>query len=436
VIAADDLALPSDIYAERVLVGSLLLRGERFCEFRDVLTAGDLTTEKNKTVWSAFCRCQESGTPIDRATVYSALTPAERERVGGISGLLDLDDQMPEIIHLEAYAAAVRDAAIKRRLVVAAANIQAQAALPGTTAAGLIETARKAIAGVAGGAGPSGEFASPVEIIDAAGGLDGYMRLCQITGIPLPWPKVQRAVIGLQPGDLAIVAGTTGRGKTAFAVNLALHAARSGCGVAFFSLEMTRRQVLNRLMSLVGFFNSRVFRQQEPLTVVQERDILHAAGEVGELPVWIRDSAALTVSGLIGGIQRLRAKRDVRLVVVDYLQLVTGEGRSRVEQVGSVARGLKNAALELSIPIVALSQFNRDSSKTKAVPELHDLKESSEIEQAANLALFLHGETHYQSAPNELLPIDLLVAKQRDGAADLKIEMLFRPDCGLFVEAA
>jgi replicative DNA helicase len=117
------------------------------------------------------------------------------------------------------------------------------------------------------------------------------------------------------------------------------------------------------------------------------------------------------------------------------LQLASGDGRSRYEQVSAVVRGLKNAAMELDLPIMALSQFSRDHSKNKTTPELHDLKETGEIENAAQLVLFIHGQTKYETRPTEFLPLELIVAKQRDGPSHLTIPMLFRADCGWFVEA-
>lgn len=428
--------LPSNTYAERMLLGALLARCDRYGEFRDILSPADFTTEKHRTIWRAFGTLYAAGTRIDRVTLYGILQPDDRERVGGLSGISELDEGMPEIFHLEDYAKLIRDAAIRRRLIVAAADLTNLASEGKDPADVVLTRAHEVIRNLESEASADTEFRSPEQVIADAGGLDEYLREGTQVGVPFPWAELQSLTGGLQPGDLAIVAGDTGRGKTALAINLCLYAAERQFGTAIFSMEMTRRQVLNRLMALSGRFNSRVFRPGFERGLCVERDIMGAASHLSEIPLWIRDTSGCTVAGLIGGLQRLRAKRPVSLVVVDYLQLMKGDGRSRVEQVGSVARGLKNAAMELGVPIVALSQLTRDPSKTKAAPELHDLKESSEIEQAANLVLFLHGETTYSTLPSELLPIDLIVAKQRDGQAKIKLPMLFRADCGHFIEAA
>lgn len=423
--------MPSATYAEQVFLGGIIESQHRYAEFRDVLAAADFTLEKHKLIWAACGKLYQAGSQIDRVTLYYAFSPQERETVGGLSGLAELDQL--EVVNLESYAALIRQAAIKRRLILGANEIVNAACQQGASADEMIERARAMVQGLEQGAAPGGEFLNPEEVIQDAGGIDAYLRQGSEAGIPLPWPRVQSLVGGLQPGDLAILAADTGRGKTAAALNIALRASEHGYGTAVFSLEMTRRQLLNRLMALSGHFNSYVFRQHSR-TLVDLHLIGESAGHLADLPLWIRDATGCTVSGLVGAVQRLRAKRDVRLVVVDYLQLMSGDGRSRVEQVAAIARGLKNAAMDLRLPIVALSQLSRDHSKNKATPELHDLKESSEIEQAANMVMFLHGETVYSTMPSELLPIDLIIAKQRDGQSRVKIPLLFRADCGYFQE--
>ena len=196
---------------------------------------------------------------------------------------------------------------------------------------------------------------------------------------------------------------------------------------------MSKRQLINRMLSYAGSFNSALLRRAN-WTLMDHHDVGNAAADLCDWPIYISDSSSGTVAGLVGAVTRMRAKKAIGLVIVDYLQLMTGPGRSRVEQVGSVARGLKNAAMELNVPIIALSQLSRDHQKNKTTPELQDLRESGDIEQAANAVLMLHGTTAYESQPTELLPLDLIIAKMRDGAANYKIPLMFRADCGRFTE--
>lgn len=424
--------LPSATFAESAFLTGILESSHRYAEFRDVLSPGDFVLEKHKLVWSACGRIYDAGGKIDRVTLWHALSPQERESIGGLTGLSEIDSL--EIVNLESYAVLIRQAAIKRRLILGANTLIATACQHNTSADAAIEQARGMVQSLEISASSGSEFATPLDVIQDAGGIDAYLRQGSEAGIPLPWPRVQELIGGFQPGDLVILAADTGRGKTAAALNIAMSVAERGYGTAVFSLEMTKRQLLNRLMALSGHFNSYVFRQRER-TLIDLHLIGEASGRLAEIPLWIRDATGCTVSGLVGAVQRLRAKHDIKLVIVDYLQLMAGDGRSRVEQVAAIARGLKNAAMELRLPILALSQLSREHSKTKSTPELHDLKESSEIEQAANIVLFLHGETVYSTIPSELLPIDLIIAKQRDGQSRMKIPFLFRADCGFFQES-
>lgn len=380
--------LPSDVYAERVFLGALLLRPNRVAEFVDEIQPGDFSLAKHGLIWHRMVGLYRDAGSVDRITLAGDLhRRGELESVDGLTYLASLDEGLPEIHHVEAYARLIRDASIRRRLIHAGSKLQAMATDPGDGAETILGRARELIAGIESEASGSGEFRTPFDVIQDAGGIDAYLRHGDASGVPLPWPTAQNMIGGLQPGELAILAGDTGRGKTAAALNMALHAAERQYGVAIFSMEMSRRQVVNRLMALSGRFNSFVFRQRQRSMIV-EHDIASAAGLLSEIPLWVRDSTGCTVARMVGGIQRLRAKHDVRLVIVDYLQLMSGDGRSRTEVVGGIARGLKNAAVELGLPIVALSQLSRDHSKAKTVPELHDLRESGDIEQAANLVLF------------------------------------------------
>ncbi len=424
--------LPSAPYAERVFIGGLFVAPHRFTEFRDVLAVADFTVEKHRLIFAACLKLYERGSAIDRVMVYQALSDEDRVRIGGLSGLAEID--APEILNLESYVQQIRDAAVKRRLILGARKIALTACDRDTSAEIALEKARTFVQDLEASAkdGES-EFLTPMGVIEDAGGIDNYLRVGSSSGVPLPWPKVEAIIGGLQPGDLAILAADTGRGKTAAALNIALRTAENRMGTAIFSMEMTRRQVMNRLMSLSGRFNSFLFRQKDRRREDENR-IYAAASYLTDLPLYIRDSTGGRVAGIIGSIQRLRAKREVKLIIVDYLQLLSGDGRSRAEIVGGIARGLKNAAMELKVPILALSQLSRDHSKAKTEPELHDLRESGDIEQAANIVLFLHGETTYSVLPSELLPIDMIVAKQRDGQAKIKIPLMFQADCGHFQE--
>jgi replicative DNA helicase len=338
---------------------------------------------------------------------------------------------MPDLHDLASYVALVREKAVRRRLVIALDAIAKRAGDAAEANDALLASARHALDGCDDG--PDEEFLTPLEILERAGGLAGHLEAFRRSGVPLPYPALQRCVGGLFPGDLAILAGTTGGGKTAFALSIAHHLAQMGEGVVIFSMEMSRAAILNRICALHGQWNSKWVKHE--MEDWQRDRVARSYADVSEMPIYVRDASGNTVYGLIGACRRLMAKRSISLVVVDYLQLMTGEGRDRVHQVGSVARGLKNAAMDLERPVLALSQFSRPPKGAEGrAPALTDLKESSEIEQAANLVLLLHGEARYDVRPDEPLPWDCMIAKQRDGISGVKIPYLWRKDCGLFTE--
>lgn len=435
--------LPSSVMGERLVIGAMLVQGHRFPEVRDTLSADDFTLEKHKAIWQTFDAIYRTGSTIDRYTVAMHLKNAGKlESVDGLTYLSELDGGTPEIYGLEAYCRELHEKTVRRNLIYAAREIATLAAVGTDGSSALLEQARN-ITIKAAGQMPSCGLQSPLEIVDAAGGIESYLDQSALPGCPYPIKALTESTGGMRPGDLVILAARTGRGKTAFALWAAAHAAKNGFPTALFSMEMSKQQLLNRLIGAEGQFNTRILRQPKHAHVSMD-GARAAAQTVQGLPVYVDDSTGLTVAKIVGAVQRERAKREIKFIIVDYLQLLIGEGRTRTEQVGSVARGLKNAAMELGVPIFALSQFSRPPKPVPngkappppTEPTLEDLKESSEIEQAANAVLILHGSTSYDSVPVELLDLKLIIAKMRDGASGYSIPIVFQTTCGRFHEAA
>lgn len=425
-------ALPSNVQAERLILGAIQLDGTRMGEFRDVLTVSDFSIEKHRLLWRRMVELHDGGHHIDRMTVANALNDKhELEAVDGLSYLASLDDGLPDLHNLEAYAAILREKTSRREVIYRAQQAMAAAFDSAQPLDAILERWQSATTDL--DPNPRQDFQTPAEIVEANGGLVGHLEAFRASGLGLPYPRLQRCVGGLFPGELAVLAAVTGGGKTAFALNLALGVAQMGEPVAIFSMEMQGAAITNRLAAMVGEWNSAMVRHE--MDPMQRDRVSRGYADACDLPIYIRDYQGTTVYGLIAAIKRLRQKVRVSLVVVDYLQLMSADGRSRTEEVSAIARGLKNAAMELKLPILALSQFRRpDHGGETRRPELRDLKESSEIEQAANLVIFLHGERRFDVKPSELLPWDLIVAKQREGAASLTIPYLWRKDCGRFYE--
>jgi replicative DNA helicase len=423
--------LPESTLAEKALLGAVLADAKAFPYVNGTVQAGDFALTKHQTIWRRVCALHETGTPIDTTTLGTALNAAgELESVDGLSYLIDLADKAVPRANVESYAQSILESATRRRVISAARSIEAMA-YETEPVPSLLDKAKGLLTDLT--PQQSGEFATPGEIVERAGGLDSYLQQFRARGFSWPWAHLTKVTAGMFPGELCIIAAGTGRGKTDFAMNVAYNTAKAGKGVAVFSLEMSREQVVNRLAALAGGFNRAIVRH-EP-TQWQISTMAAGYGTVADMPLYIRDSSAATVAAIEAGVRRIQTRHDVSLVVVDYLQLVTGRGQTRNEQVGSVARGLKVLASTLKVSVLCPCQFSRDHQKAGAKPQLHDLRESGDIEQAANVVLFLHGETKYTQDPAELLPIDLIVAKQRDGASRFELGMLFRGDTGQFIEA-
>lgn len=424
--------LPDNILAERLVLGGILLDGERFGLVRDILTADDFAIEKHRKIWRRMVEMHQGGTRIDRVTLYEALNRlGEVEAVDGLSYLISLDDNMPHQADLESYAKIVQEKGIRRRMIFAAQQIINLVA-SGDELTSVIEQARAMFSGMA--PAEANEFSTPGQIVANAGGLDDYLTGFRTRGASWPWATLTDSTGGMFPGEMSVIAADTSRGKTDFALNTALHVAQQGGAVAVFSLEMSQQQNLNRLAALAGGFNRSWLRHA--IMDHCRSKVAEGFSAVADLPIFIRDSPACTVAAIEAGVRRLMAVQDIRLVVVDYLQLVAGKGQNRTQEVGGVARGIKIMLGTLKIPGLAVCQLNRDPQKAGVRPQLKDLRESGDIEQATNNVFFLYGETRYESVPSETLELELIIAKQRDGMRNFSIPLLFRGDTGRFTEAS
>ncbi len=275
------------------------------------------------------------------------------------------------------------------------------------------------------------EFETPGQVITKAGGLYAYLESRNKKGIQTPWSKLNNATGGFHPGELIVLAAGTSKGKTAFALNLGYFVAKNKIGVAVISLEMGRNEVCDRLLCVSGQIDSQSIRRRP-----EDPRIERAADDIAEMQVFICDNGLSTTRAIRESVIALRTKAEIGLVVVDYLQLLSSSRKysNRTEEVGALSRSLKMAAQELELPFLVLSQLNRTSGREKRPPELFDLRESGSIENDSDVVLFLHAEREYKEAPTTFMPVDLILAKQRNGPAGIKFPLMFRSDCGRFEE--
>src|SRR5215469_9050466 len=371
--------LPTNTDAERFVLGSILLDDSFYIQAAGTLEAGDFSLEKHRRIFQRMGELQDRGERIDRVTVANELMKYnELEACDGLSYLVSLDDGLPQIPNLEAYIRIVKDKAVLRRIVFASQNMMNRALMgeeqPDEILAGAEETLLKL-----GEARVKSGLVNTADILETyEGGINAFLDPSKrIKGISTGFVKFDEMTGGLHPGDLFIVAARPSMGKTALALNIAQHVAlKLKETVAIFSLEMSQESLLTRMLCSAARVDSAKFRAGY-LNQEERRKLNQALHELVEAPLYIDDTPGVHLMDMHAKLRRLKAERDVKLVVVDYLQLMTGRGRfeNRNQEVSALSRGMKLLAKELNVPMLVLSQLSRavESRQGDHRPQLSDL---------------------------------------------------------------
>jgi len=382
--------------------------------------------EANRRLYRAMTRLFERGDVIDVITLSEELKKTdELDAAGGLPYLAELLDAVPTAANIEYHAKIVREKALLRNLIEAASTIIRDVYEQGEKQVEeVLDEAEQRVFQVAQSHDRTG-FVWIKEILWPT--FEHIERLQEsksgITGVPTGFSDIDRMTSGLQKGDLAIVAARPSMGKTSWVLNVAQTAAiEHNTPVAIFSLEMGKEQLVQRLLCAEGRVDSQRLRRGE-LTADEFQRLAAAAGHLNTAPLWIDDSPGSNVLEMRAKARRLKAETDLGLLVIDYMQLMAGHGRSesRVQEVSEISRGLKALARELEVPVVALSQLSRaPEQRTDHRPQLSDLRESGSIEQDADLVMFLYRPEYYfgpvDKDGNSLEgKSELAIAKQRNG---------------------
>jgi replicative DNA helicase len=431
--------LPQHLQAERFVLASVMIDDRHMDTIRDLLVPDDFTTEAHRLIWARCCAMHDAGQRIDICTVGSACQEAnELEAVGGLAYLAELTNGMPLLSNLEEWIRIVRQKAVKRRAIQCCYHAAQRLSTTDDDAAEVFAETERVLSELDGQLAGSGGFQTPAEVIQQAGGTDRYLQRRRESGLQTPFPTLNAMTGGLRPGDLAVIAANTGCGKTALAVNLAVHFCVRGHAGAIFSLEMDAEQITDRIISARSGLDSQILRRGDAALLDSDKRaaVSRAIAGAAELPVFISDRNRSTVPAMFAELRRQIARHQLEFVIVDYIQLVEGVGRfdKRADEVASITRGLKRMAGELKLPIIALSQFNRESAKDGREPQLHDLRESGSIEQDASLVLMVHfTRMHDVNAGIDTGDAKLLVRKQRNGPIGW-IPVTFHAPSGRFFE--
>jgi replicative DNA helicase len=417
-------SLPANIEAERSILGAILLDNLAYNQAAEHLKPEDFLLDSHRRIYSRMMDLAESSRAIDHLTLAEELQRhAEFEPIGGyayISGLLDGVPDRPSIEH---YIKIVRDKAMLRGIIsistaaIARASDQSDLAedVLNDTEAQIFQLSEKRI-----GRG----FMGVQEIVrESFGSIDALLQRGQrITGLATHFDELDSITCGLQRSDLVIVAARPSMGKTAFAMNIAENAAiEDGKTVAVFSLEMSKEALLQRMLCSVAKVDSHRFRTGS-LWQDDTRKVQRAMEKLAQAPIYIDDTPGIAVGEMRAKARRLKqSKGALDLIVVDYLQLMSGGGKryeNRTQEVSAISRGLKALAKELAVPVVALSQLSRapESRGGDHRPQLSDLRESGSIEQDADIVMFIFREEVYKPDDPDLEgKAELIIGKQRNG---------------------
>lgn len=415
--------LPTNVDAERFVLGSILLDDSFFIQAAGSLEAEDFSLEKHRRIFRRMGDLHERDERIDRITVANELMKFnELEACDGLSYLVSLDDGLPQLPNVDSYIRIVKDKSVLRRIILASQHMINRCLLdadePDQILAGAEETLLKL-----GEARVKSGLVNPEQVLrDYEGGINAFLDPSKrIKGISTGFTKLDEMTGGLHGGDLCIIAARPSMGKTALALNIAQHVTlKLKKTVAVFSLEMSKESLLTRMVCAGARVDSQKFRAGY-LSQMERQKLHQALNDLVESPLYIDDSAGIHLMEMHAKLRRLQSEQEhLGLVIVDYLQLMSGHGRfeNRNQEVSALSRGMKLLAKELNVPMMVLSQLSRavETRQGDHRPQLSDLRESGSIEQDADVVGFIFREEVYNRDREDLRGLaELIVAKQRNG---------------------
>ncbi len=415
--------LPQNTDAEASLLGAILIDSDALVKIADIISSNDFFDIKHERIYEAVNQLYEKRSPIDILTLSDQLkSNGYLDSVGGATYLTELTNYVPTAAHVEQYADIVSQKAVRRRLIRASHEISGYGFDESMELRDLIEGAEQRLFEVSQQHVKQSVVSIETILAESFERLDDLHRDSnKIRGIPTGYRDLDGMLAGLQRSDLFILAARPSMGKTAFVLNLAHNVAlQAKEPVLIFSLEMSKEQLVDRLLSMESGVNASALRTGN-LTDADFEKIGLAMGALSEAKMFIDDSPGITVSDMRTKARREAHQQPLGLIIVDYLQLMSGGSKfgssdNRVNEVSEISRGLKGVARELNVPVIALSQLSRSvESRSPQIPQLSDLRESGSIEQDADVVAFLYREDYYNPDTDRRNIMDVLIKKHRNG---------------------
>ncbi len=421
---------PHHVEAEQSVLGSLLIDRNALSEVSGRLKSDDFYLEKHKEIYEAIMTLYEESLPIDIVTVSDALQRrGTLEKVGDLDYIAQLANNVPTTANVSHYASIIQDKALLRSLIATSGKIVDlgyQGAMEGTE---VLNEAEKSIFDLSQGLNRTG--LEPINsLLDKT--FTQLEELCRntgdLTGVPSGFVDLDRKTSGFQNSDLILVAARPAMGKTSFVLNIAVNAALRTFPVAIFSLEMSRTQLVNRILSLEAMVELEKMRTGK-LESEDWKKIGYSLGPLSKSPIYIDDNAGINTMEMMSKLRKLKLERGLGLVIIDYLQLMEGRKKTdnRQQEISDISRSLKIMAKELDVPVIALSQLSRaPEQRNDHRPILSDLRESGAIEQDADVVMFLYRDDYYNEESEKRNVVEVIISKHRNGSTGT-VELAWLP---------
>ena len=422
---------PNDIIAEQAVLGSMLVDKDAVIAAIEMLKPDDFYREDNKEIYAAMLELYNLGKPIDMITLKEQLIlRTTLEKVGGISYIATLIDTVPTTSNIENYVKIVEEKSVLRNLIKTANDIIKLGYEGSEEVDTVIEQTEKKIFDLVQNRNSRGYASIKEVLISTFDELEKkFQNKSKISGIESGFIDLDAKTSGLNPSDLIIIAARPAMGKSAFVLNIANYVAQHmKTPVMIFNLEMSKEQVVNRILCSEGEVDSMKFRNAD----LDSEDWLklgEASGRLSEAPIYVDDTPGLSSAELRAKCRKAKIEKGIGLIIIDYLQLMESKVKSssRQQEVSEISRSLKILAKELNVPVIALSQLSRATeSRTDHRPMHSDLRESGSIEQDADIVMFIHREDYYEKETEKQNIAEIIIAKNRSGSTGT-VELAWLP---------
>jgi replicative DNA helicase len=420
--------LPGHPDIERLILG-YGMRGQGIDAVRGALEADDFSLEAHRRIWNRMVALYDSGKGVDHVEVFKELAAhSEAESVGGLSALVSLADGIPDLPRVDGYIERLKDASLRRRMILQAQRL-AQRAADETESAGDVLSGFASVSTELADAALGNRRPVSTHEMLVEDGISAILEPRRSRGVNIPWPKLNRDLNGISPGQMVVLLAATSRGKTSMALQVATSCAGQGLIPVIWTMEMSPRSLFRRMVTQL----SSVQCGRMSLSFDERQAQNTAIAMLDEHPIYF-DRHSRSVGSFVASLRHIRSRGKIGVAIVDYLQLIRGNGRNRAQEVSENSRALKLAAMDLEIPFWVLAQVDRGSVKGDGAKiGLHSAKESGDVENDADVVMWVESG---ELSREQDTAVSVHVGKQREGPAGFSVPMVFRPTSQTFMEMA